>query len=71
MNDGRHKQKKACLCFFDTARVHEEKCRDARVEDIRTSMHMGTEYSHEQDAHLFVFLYLPRFFPAHPAFSLC
>ena len=56
------------LCFFDTARVQEEECRDARVEDVRTFMHMAWCYSHEQDAHLFVFLYLPYFFPAHLAF---
>ena len=42
------------LCFFDTARVHEDECRDARVEDVRTSMHMARCYSHVQDARVFV-----------------
>jgi hypothetical protein len=54
------------LCFFDTARVHGVECRDARVEDVRTSMHMARYYSHEQDARLFVFLYLPSLLSCSP-----
>lgn len=50
------------LCFFDIAREHEEGCRDARVEDVRTPMYMALYYSHEQDARLFVFPNLRCFF---------
>lgn len=32
---------KNMLCFFDSARIHEEECRDARVEDVRTSINMA------------------------------
>ena len=61
---GPHEQQTCCA--FDTARIREEECRDARVEDVRTSVHMAP-YSHEQNARLFVFLYFPCFFP-HLAF---
>lgn len=56
---------KNMLCFFDTARIHEEECRDARVGRTYVYAHGTVLYSHEQDARLFVFLYLPCFFPAH------
>jgi len=47
------------LCFFDTAREHEEECRDARVEDVRTFMHMARYYcthTNRTPVCLFVFL---------------
>ena len=50
---------------IDTARVHKEECGDARVLDVRTSMHMARYYSHEQDAHPalpFSFFFVVGFF---------
>jgi hypothetical protein len=64
-----HKQKNM-LCFFDTARITEDECRDARVEDVRTSVHMAP-CSHERpfvcfslSSSLLFLLTLPFFIPS-------